>query len=236
MVAGAAAAADARLLVCVWIGAEDAVWRRPGSLDLHVVLPVRDVALAGDQRSRGASSERDSGTPEFRQETGVSGGDIAGESGVLRLGIEQLGVGGLFVLPDGDAGADPDSSFVAAGGIGAAGTLHFGRLLGVGGFGAFCPGSGAGEWLPVDAGVLSDADLLPDGEVAGGGNRDFTEEPGLQAGGGVPAAVCFRRSAGLAGAGAVDGDEPGDVLSRVWSVPEIAAELSGRTVRCRNMV
>ena len=56
---------------------------------------------------------------------------------------------------------------------------EIGHLLGLGGVGVIRAGFGAGEWIPADAGVLPDADLLPDGEAAAGGGGDTPKESGL---------------------------------------------------------
>ncbi len=80
------AAADGDVLLRLRHRAAHALRRRPEPHRFRALFSRRDAALARILRARGPRGVRDSGAPQFRQETGVSARHVAGESGGLRVG------------------------------------------------------------------------------------------------------------------------------------------------------
>src|SRR6185312_13164982 len=157
----------------------------------------RDAAVARDQRSGGARAECDRGAPEFREEVGVSAGDVIGDADAGRAGDGVLCHAGVPGWAAADPPRDSGDGVLAVGGDRAADSVDARIVLVSGGAGGVCAGPRAGDWVRFDALVFHDADLLSGGLAAGCGAGDSEEKSAVRDCGSVPRRVARRAGSGL---------------------------------------
>src|SRR6185312_345640 len=157
----------------------------------------RDAAVARDQRSGGARAECDRGAPEFREEVGVSAGDVIGDADAGRAGDGVLCHAGVPGWAAADPPRDSGDGVLAAGGDCAADPVDARIVLVSGGAGGVCAGPRAGDWVRFDAVVFHYADLLSRSLAASFGAGNSEKESAVRDCGSLSRRAAGRPRAGL---------------------------------------